>query len=101
MYLNENYITIDKRFLAGIYGVSKELSKEFGKTNLLRLLMNGLCDKKPDARVVFLDDGRNQLKPIYESINTQLESVMIHQYEQVELCFNDDTQKSKKLYPLQ
>ncbi|WP_170865564.1 hypothetical protein [Anaerosporobacter mobilis] len=48
--------------------------------------MNGLCDKKPDARVVFLDDGRNQLKPIYESNNTQLHSVMINQYEQVELC---------------
>ena len=67
--------------VVAIYG-----KKEFGKTNLLRLLMNGLCDKKPDARVVFLDDGRNQLKPIYESINTQLDSVMIHQYEQVELC---------------
>ena len=82
--------------VVAIYG-----KKEFGKTNLLRLLMNGLCDKKPDARVVFLDDGRNQLKPIYESINTQLDSVMIHQYEQVELCFNDDTKKSKKLSPLQ
>jgi hypothetical protein len=79
-----------------IYG-----KKEFGKKNLLRLLMNGLCAIRSDARVVFLDDGRNQLKPIYESINTHVDSVMINQYEQVELCFNDDTKKSKKLSPFQ
>ena len=31
LYLNENYISIDKRFMAGIYGLSKEMSKEYGK----------------------------------------------------------------------
>lgn len=29
IYLNENYIELDKRFLAGIYGVSENLKKEY------------------------------------------------------------------------
>lgn len=31
VYLNQNYATLDKRFLAGIYGLSKEFAKEYAK----------------------------------------------------------------------
>ncbi|MDE7389850.1 MAG: cell division protein FtsK [Lachnospiraceae bacterium] len=45
----------------GIYG-----KKEYGKTNLLRLILDELFKKKSYARFVFFDDGRKQLKEFYE-----------------------------------
>ena len=46
----------DSRVVA-IYG-----KKEFGKTNLLRLLLQNLKNNKKNSRFVFFDDGRKQLK---------------------------------------
>lgn len=40
--------------------------KEFGKTNLLSVLLAGIIKKRPDYRIVFFDDGRNQLNDLYE-----------------------------------
>lgn len=44
-----------------IYG-----KKQFGKTNLLRLILRGAYEKYPDASYVFFDDGREQLVEFYE-----------------------------------
>lgn len=79
-----------------IYG-----KKEFGKTNLLNLLLDGLVQKKPDARIVFFDDGRDQLQPLHKKFKESVNSVLINKFEQVELSLNDDTTKTKKLSPLQ
>ena len=50
----------DSRVVA-IYG-----KKEFGKTNLLRLLLRNLKNNKKNSRFVFFDDGRKQLKVFYD-----------------------------------
>lgn len=42
-----------------IYG-----KRHFGKTNLLQLLLKGMRSYKPDARVVYLDDGRKELEKL-------------------------------------
>ena len=44
----------------GIYG-----KKEYGKTNLLRIILDELFVKKRDSRFVFFDDGRKQLAEFY------------------------------------
>lgn len=89
-------IDLQKSHVIAIYG-----KKEFGKTNLLRLLLHGFLQQKRDIRLVFFDDGRNQLKPIFEEVEKDVDSVLINQFRDMELCFNDDTKKSRKLSPLQ
>ena len=46
----------------GIYG-----KRRFGKTNLLSLLMEGIRAWQPQARCVYLDDGRRQLQGFYDA----------------------------------
>lgn len=46
----------DSRSIA-IYG-----KRQFGKTNLLHLLLRNICKEWPDARFIYMDDGREQLK---------------------------------------
>lgn len=46
----------DSRSIA-IYG-----KRQFGKTNLLHLLLCNICREWPDARFIYMDDGREQLK---------------------------------------
>lgn len=48
------------RFIA-IYG-----KRKFGKTNLLKLLLEGIREQRPDARFLYLDDGRRELAKFYE-----------------------------------
>ena len=50
--------TLDSRSIA-IYG-----KRHFGKTNLLRLLVEGILREQPSVRFVFVDDGRKQLEGI-------------------------------------
>ena len=88
-------IDLEKTHATAIYG-----KKEFGKTNLLNLLVDGLIRTKPDSRIVFFDDGRNQLKEIYNSVHETIDSVLINQFEEVQLNLNDDTSVVKKLSPL-
>lgn len=63
-YVDFYPVTMDmaKSHVIAIYG-----KKEYGKTNLLKTLLQGVVEQKKDARLVFLDDGRNQLKDIHES----------------------------------
>lgn len=53
-----------------IYG-----KKEFGKTNLLRLLLRGVLQQEKDARLVFVDDGRKQLEGFYDEYRKQRDCV--------------------------
>ncbi|WP_296775290.1 FtsK/SpoIIIE domain-containing protein [Ruminococcus sp.] len=62
-YIDFCPVTVDfsESRVIGIYG-----KKEYGKTNLLRIILDELFAKKPNARFVFFDDGRKQLKEFYE-----------------------------------
>ena len=89
-------VNLEKSHVIAIYG-----KKEFGKTNLLNMLIREVAEKKKDARFVFFDDGRNQLKALHEEMKQEMDSVLISKYDEVELSLNDDTTKLKKLSPLQ
>ena len=62
-YIDFYPVTVDfsESRVIGIYG-----KKEYGKSNLLRLILDELFKKKSYARFVFFDDGRKQLKEFYE-----------------------------------
>lgn len=79
-----------------IYG-----KREFGKTNLLNLLLKGFLKQKRETRIVFFDDGRNQLKALYGELANKSDAVLIHQFEEKELCLSDGTVYTKKLSPIQ
>lgn len=89
-------VNLEKSHVIAIYG-----KKEFGKTNLLNLLVRSFIQIKRDVRVVFFDDGRNQLKNIYDDISKSVDSVLINQFREMELCFGDGTIPKKKYSPLQ
>lgn len=91
-------VTVDlgKSHVIAIYG-----KKEFGKTNLLNLLINGLVEQKDDIRLVFFDDGRNQLSEIYEKYEAVRECVLINKFDKKDLPLKDGTIVNRKLSPLQ
>lgn len=62
-YIDFYPVTVDfsESRVIGIYG-----KKEYGKSNLLRLILNELFEKKSYSRFVFFDDGRKQLEKLYE-----------------------------------
>lgn len=102
-YVDFYPVTVDVGFshVISIYG-----KKEFGKTNLLNLLLMGISKKKNNLRIVFLDDGRNQLKDIYHKYQRINECVYFNGYseENIKLCAAGSKQeelKVKKLSPLQ
>lgn len=61
-YINFCPVTIDfsESRVLGIYG-----KKGYGKTNLLRVILEELFEKKSSSRFVFFDDGRKQLEEFY------------------------------------
>ena len=85
----------DSRVLA-IYG-----KKEFGKTNLLKMLLDRLKKCKPYSRYVFFDDGRKQLKTFYESSRQQTESRYISEYQTLSVSLNYGKTVQRKLSPMQ
>lgn len=87
---------LEKSHVIAIYG-----KKEFGKTNLLNLILHGFLQQNRDVRVVFFDDGRKQLVPLFEELKHSIDCVMIDQFQEVELKFSDDTSVRKKVSPLQ
>lgn len=89
-------VNLEKSHVIAIYG-----KKEFGKTNLLNILIRDFIKQKRDTRFVFFDDGRNQLRAIYDEIKNETDSVLMNKYEEIELCLNDDTKKTRKLSPIQ
>ena len=89
-------VDLTKSHVLAVYG-----KKEFGKTNLLNLLLDGHLEKHPDSRVVLFDDGRRQLSPQACRLPSGTECVRIDSFREKELVFNDGTAKVKKLSPLQ
>ncbi len=72
-YIDFNAVNINfsETKVLGIYG-----KKEYGKTNLLRIILNDLFLKKKNVRYVFLDDGRKGLSEFYnkcKSLNLECE----------------------------
>ena len=97
-YVDFHPVNVDlkKSPVVAIYG-----KKEFGKTNLLNLLLNNFIRKNPDTRVVLFDDGRKQLSSEHCCIPTATDCIRIDSFEEKELEFNDGTSKTKKLSPIQ
>lgn len=97
-YVDFNPVSVDlvKSHVLAIYG-----KKEFGKTNLLNLLLSDMVKQKPDARIVLFDDGRKQLSPEQVNLPITADIVRIDGFIDKELPFNDGTNKTKKLSPLQ
>ncbi len=94
-------VDLEESHIISIYG-----KKEFGKTNLLNLLLKGITKRKPNARVVFFDDGRNQLKDIYDKYKEKTDSVYLNGFceETIQLEAAGSKQeetRTKKLSPLQ
>jgi energy-coupling factor transporter ATP-binding protein EcfA2 len=89
-------VDLEQSHLIAIYG-----KKEFGKTNMLNLLLDGFARQKRDARIVFFDDGRNQLQSVYDRLHTKLDCKLINKFEEVKLSLTDGTKKMRKLSPMQ
>ena len=94
-------VDVEQSHVISIYG-----KKEFGKTNLLNLLLRGIIKQKPSARIVFFDDGRNQLKDIYNNYQEKTESVYFNGFceKSIKLVAAGSKQeetRTKKLSPIQ
>ena len=92
-------VTIDlaRTNTLAIYG-----KKEFGKTNLLSLLLDGLVQQAEELRMVFFDDGRNQLKFLYDKYSSECDCVLINGFEKRDLPMKDGTViTGRKLSPIQ
>ena len=57
-------VNLDEVHSIAIYG-----KKKFGKSNLLRLLVQSIRKEHPEYRFVYFDDGRKQLTQLYEGSN--------------------------------
>lgn len=87
----------DTRSVA-IYG-----KKEFGKTNLLKMLLSGLVSKKPYMRYIFFDDGRKQLKSLYEQYTAEyaINGKYIGEFAEIPVKLSNGTTVNRKLSPMQ
>ena len=94
-------VDLEQSHVIGIYG-----KKEFGKTNLLQLLLNGAAKARKNLRMVFFDDGRNQLRDIYDRFSSTEECVYFNGFSEESLKLEAAGSKpeeirTKKLSPLQ
>lgn len=96
-------VTVDLKqsHVVAIYG-----KKEFGKTNLLNLLLDGFTKQEKDARIVFFDDGRKQLQEIYDRFEKKSECVYYNGFSEASLKLEAAGSKTeeirtKKISPLQ
>ena len=89
-------VDLEKSHVIAVYG-----KKEFGKTNLLNLLLDDIAEQKPDARIVLFDDGRNQLEAVYNGMKGKLDCKLISKFAEVELSLTDGSKKVRKLSPIQ
>lgn len=94
-------VDLDQSHVIAIYG-----KKEFGKTNLLQLLLAGIVQQRPGAQIIFFDDGRNQLQDIYHKYQQKTESVYFNGFcqESIKLAAagsKTEEVRTKKLSPLQ
>ena len=95
-------IDLENSRVIAIYG-----KKEFGKTNLLCTLLDGISEKLPCAKYVFFDDGRKQLDSFYNYYKVKgYKCELINQFKEVELRYEageygEPGFVKKKLSPIQ
>ena len=89
-------VDIEKSQVVVVYG-----KKEFGKTNLLDVIVDGISKKKRNVRFVFFDDGRDQLSSVYQRCKDNMDCVMFNKFEKFILTRKDGTCVEKKLSPVQ
>lgn len=94
-------VDLETSHVVAIYG-----KKEFGKTNLLKLLLEEFTRQRQNARVVFFDDGRNQLKEVYDRFRYKSECVYFNGFSEERITLEAASSKpeeirSKKISPLQ
>ena len=101
-YVDLYPVTVDlgQARVIAIYG-----KKEFGKTNLLKLLLDSFTKQKKEWRMVLLDDGRNQMQEIYEKFEKEGDCVYFNGYAEGGIKLEATGSKSeeirtKKLSPL-
>ena len=81
----------------GIYG-----KKEFGKTNLLRILLKEAADRYDDLRVVLVDDGRKQLSEENLGLRRHVKEVVaFRDYAEETWVAPDHSTRTMKRSPLQ
>ena len=80
-YYEHKPVTINFRQTPAIAIYGK---RQFGKTNLLHVLVNSLIKKHPDFRIVSFDDGRKQLERLYNSYPKDEKNVYISKYEDLD-----------------
>lgn len=94
-------VDVEQSHVIAIYG-----KRQFGKTNLLNLLLDGISNQKQDLRMVFFDDGRNQLQKIYDRFRKNRDCVYFNGFSEESLKLEAAGSKpeeirTKKISPLQ
>lgn len=85
----------DTRMVA-VYG-----KREFGKTNLLRLLLNKLKSIKNSSRFVFFDDGRKELRDLCSELKNTVNCEYIGEFKPIDVSLSDGRIIKRKLSPMQ
>ena len=81
--------------VVGIYG-----KREFGKTNLLKILLEGLSVTKASSRIVFFDDGRKQLYDFYKPVKNDSKYTYIGDFAPIKVALADGRIIDRKLSPM-
>lgn len=94
-------VDLEQAHVVAIYG-----KKEFGKTNLLNLLLDGFTKQKKDWRMVLFDDGRNQLREIYEKFRERGDCAYYNGYSEESIKLEaagskGEEMRTRKVSPLQ
>ena len=82
--------------VVGIYG-----KRDFGKSNLLKLMLDKLKDVKSSSRFVFFDDGRKQLHDFFAKMKSQFSCEYIGEFSPVDVVLSDGRTVKRKLSPMQ
>lgn len=85
----------DTRVVA-IYG-----KREFGKTNLLNLLLYKLKSIKSSSRFVFFDDGRKELRDLCSEMKKTVNCEYIGEFKPIDVSLFDGRTVKRKLSPMQ
>lgn len=88
-------IDFNESRVSAIYG-----KREFGKSNLLTIMLEKLWDIKSESRFVFFDDGRKQLSGLYEKIRNTRKCTYIGEFASVDVQLADGTMRKRKLSPM-
>ncbi|MBQ6160938.1 MAG: cell division protein FtsK [Oscillospiraceae bacterium] len=88
---------LSKSYFIGIYG-----KRGFGKTNLLRLILNGSAEVIPKLRLVLVDDGRKQVTEEHLQLHSNpAEMVIFSENVETEWIPKDGMARKVKRTPIQ